>query len=90
MWTEKIKMEDGFPLHRVHLRDWEGDKTTVDLDPDGAGGGHVARLNADGLNYLVLTPAQLRRLADWVERKDREMKEWLETEDGKRWIDACG
>ncbi|WP_227271208.1 hypothetical protein [Roseobacter weihaiensis] len=76
------KDSDGFPVQRLHFFDYEGDRLLAELDACAP----AATINTDEFSYIMLSPDQLRRIADWVERAQVKTDAWNESVAGKRYL----
>lgn len=73
-------------MQSIHFKDCEGDKIVAELDVEI----EAANIQTPHLSYLVLSPRQLRRLADWVERAQDKTDRWMETPEAENYIDSIG
>ena len=76
---ETVKKVDGFPVRRLHLVDGHGDKLVAEVDVEYP----AALIGTEQFTFIVLSPSQLRRMADWVERAWTQTEEWRQSEDGR-------
>ena len=79
-----VKKSDGFPVQRLHFKDGHGDKLIAELDVEYP----AAMIGTEQFSYIVLSPDQLRRMADWVERSWDDTEKWRASPAGRAYLEA--